>query len=129
MVSPAPRRGDHVLTDRQRELFARRLHRERDRTALVVDQTSTELSDASAWSNDRGDLAVLAIEREIDQLVVSQEAEKLAAIDEALRVLTDEPERFAVCRVCGADVAIERLTILPWTRYCSLHAPEIDEML
>ena len=118
-----------MLTDRKRELYERRLRRARERTERVVEETSLELTDAAIWQNDRADTAVLAIEREIDQLLVSQEAEKLAAIDEALRVLAQEPEHFAVCRVCGADVAAERLNILPWTRYCSHHAPEFDEVL
>ena len=42
----------------------------------------------------------------------------LGVINEALRRLYEEPDRFGVCKNTGHPIPLERLEIVPWVRIC-----------
>ena len=57
-----------------------------------------------------------------DDAIVMREAAELDAIDEALRVLYEEPQHYGVCVECGAPISLGRLEMIPTTTYCLEHA-------
>lgn len=58
-------------------------------------------------------------EAEKDFAVVNRQSEQLARIDEALRLLRDDPEAYRTCEECGGRIEAERLDLIPWTRRCA----------
>jgi DnaK suppressor protein len=59
-----------------------------------------------------------AMEREKAFLLASEEGRRLMAIDEALRRLYTEPERFGRCERCGQEIGLARLEALPHATLC-----------
>ena len=51
----------------------------------------------------------------------SQEKEEIEAIDHALSMI--EKGQYGFCEVCGKPIAKKRLDAIPWTTFCSRHAP------
>ena len=47
--------------------------------------------------------------------------EQLLLIDEALKRLAHG--EFGVCQLCQKDIGLKRLEAIPWTVFCSKHAP------
>jgi DnaK suppressor protein len=58
------------------------------------------------------------MEQEKEFLLASQEGRQLMAIDTALRMLYQNPDQFGYCENCGRSIRMERLDLVPWTRYC-----------
>lgn len=58
-------------------------------------------------------------ESEKDVALANRESEELARIDEALRLLRNDPEAYRTCEECGEDIEDERLELIPWTRLCA----------
>ncbi|MFO7892134.1 MAG: TraR/DksA C4-type zinc finger protein [Longimicrobiales bacterium] len=58
------------------------------------------------------------MEEEKEYLLAHKEGEQLLEIDESLRRLYKEPERFGVCERCGSDIGVERLAMIPWAKLC-----------
>ncbi|MGH7475550.1 MAG: TraR/DksA family transcriptional regulator [Longimicrobiales bacterium] len=58
------------------------------------------------------------IEREKNYMLAGQEGRLLQRIDEALRTIYKEPDRYGCCEVCGQDIADERLELVPWATRC-----------
>lgn len=58
------------------------------------------------------------MEQEKEFLLASKEGRRVYWIDDALRRAYRDPERFGKCLDCGAEIAFERLDIIPWTRLC-----------
>ena len=59
-----------------------------------------------------------AMEREKMMLFASKEGRYLYRIEEALRRLYKEPDRFGFCHSCGELIDFDRLDALPHARYC-----------
>lgn len=74
--------------------------------------------DTSAYSFHMADQGTDAMEREKAFLFASQEGRFLWHIDQALRRLYRQPEKFGKCHQCGEDIMFERLDALPHARYC-----------
>lgn len=74
--------------------------------------------DLSSYSFHMADQGTDAMEREKAFLFASQEGRFLWHIDQALRRLYKQPEKFGKCHQCGEDIAFERLDALPHARYC-----------
>lgn len=66
-------------------------------------------------------------EAEKDFAIMSRNSEKLARIDDALRLLREKPDAYLTCEKCGSRIQDERLDIVPWTRTCARCAAEEDE--
>ena len=58
-------------------------------------------------------------EQEADFVQMSRLSSRLELVDEALRLLRDDPEAFAACRHCGGEIAEKRLHLVPWSRLCA----------
>ena len=53
-----------------------------------------------------------------DDAIAVREVEALKEVDEALRILYEEPQHYGVCVACGRPIALGRLEFVPATRYC-----------
>jgi RNA polymerase-binding transcription factor DksA len=118
------------VTAEKRRRFEEKLQEELQRAVRLVQRLTEE--EREPQSESAGDvhypqhLAELgseAQEAETDFALVSMESERIREIEEALRLLREDPERYFMCEN-GADHPIEegRLELLPWTRLCVLHA-------
>lgn len=94
-----------------------------DSVRETIDTDDGELSNYPQHLADEG---TDTMEQEKSFLLASAEGRRLYQIDEALRRMYKEPEDFGKCTVCGAEIAAERLDLIPWTSTCSRHA-EQDE--
>ena len=114
------------MNDKQRDRIRDRLLEERKSTL----ETLTEFDDRfrerleqgdgelSKYPQHLADEGTDTIEQEKDFLLASQEGRQLIEIEEALRTLYKEPERFGQCENCGREISMERLDIVPWARLC-----------
>ncbi len=113
------------LTKTQREHIERRLLEERERLTTSIAKFESESSDESEQDRD-GDLTSMPLhmadqgtdtmQQELDASIVARESEELSEIDEALRKLYKEPERFGICEQTGKEISFERLDVIPWAR-------------
>lgn len=111
-----------------------RLLDERERTLANLREAEAEESEgqrASAGELSRtpdhqADVGSDTQEEEKDWATVTRSSDQLARIDEALRLLREDPDDYGVCEVCGRDIEPERLDIVPWTRLCASDARDAD---
>lgn len=113
------------MNDREREQMERRLLEEReervkalqriDDVARISTEDDGELTQYTQHPADEG---TDTMEQEKALLLLGRDGEALVRIDEALRRLYKEPERFGICDNCGAQIDVERLDVVPWAQYC-----------
>ena len=73
------------------------------------------------------DVGTESHEQEQDFMLTSVEGRRLYQIDEALQRLYKTPEDFGKCEVCGRDIGMERLEVIPETNLCAEHALQADQ--
>lgn len=88
--------------------------------------TDSDDGELSNYPQHLADEGTDTMEQEKTFLLASAEGRRLYQIDEALRRLYKEPEKFGKCGVCGKDIAAARLDLIPWATTCAEHA-EQDE--
>lgn len=129
--------GAAPISDRTRELAhfqkrlleeRRRLLRQLGRNAEQFGASSTESDgDLTSYPFHIADQGTDTIEQETSFLIASTESRMLWHVDEALRRLYKEPERFGICEHCGAPIGFERLDAIPHTRFCrACKAQEVE---
>jgi RNA polymerase-binding transcription factor len=106
------------------EYLEKRLLKERERALKAL----RALDDSVSPTSGDGDLTTYPLhladegtdtmEQEQSFLLLSKEGRLLIDIDEALRTVYKEPERFGKCIHCGSAIAFERLDLVPWARLC-----------
>jgi len=114
------------LNKKQVEHLQNRLLRERDRALrslgqfdeIVKQSAEQNDSDSYSYSDHMADLGTDAMEREKMLLFASKEGRYLYRVEDALRRLYKEPDRFGHCHSCGKPIDFERLDALPHARYC-----------
>lgn len=114
------------LTKKQIEHLQQRLLRERERALrslgqfdeLAKNSAESQDSDMYSYSDHIADLGTDAMEREKMLLFASKEGRYLYRIEEALRRLYKEPEKFGFCHSCGEPIDFDRLDVMPHARYC-----------
>jgi DnaK suppressor protein len=115
-----------ALTERQRRHVEARLLEERARVLTVLrrfDQDSaTSVADASGDLSDYpfhvADHGTESYDQEMDTVEAERASRELEEINEALRRLYEQPDRFGICENTGDPIPLERLEILPWARTC-----------
>jgi DnaK suppressor protein len=113
------------MNDTQRQKLEERLRQERERTVRALER-SDEAARTSAlddgeltnYSQHLADEGTDTMEQEKALLLLSQEGQRLAEIDRALRRLYKEPEKFGRCENCGNEISMERLELVPWATLC-----------
>ena len=114
------------MTDTERSGLEKRLLDERRRAIEAIRQLDEEVRDDAEQGGDltnyplhMADRGSEAIEEETDLLLMSAEGRRLYEIDQALRKLYRDPEKFGTCERCGADISLERLDLVPWATLCA----------
>ena len=122
-----------MLTSEERGRVERVLLRERARALEAIehfDERMTDLRDRagelSLYRFHPADVGTESQEQEQDFLFASVEGRRLYQIDEALSRLYKDPETFGRCEVCGREIGVERLEVIPETRLCAEHALQKD---
>jgi DnaK suppressor protein len=123
-----------MLAEHERSRIEHRLLREREQALDAIehfDERLTDLRDRagelSLYRFHPADIGTESHEQEQDFLLTSVEGRRLYQIDEALSRLYKSPETFGVCEVCGRDIGVERLEVVPETRLCAEHARAADQ--
>ena len=112
------------MTKSELEHLEKRLLRERERVLKALRQLDDSIAppggdgDLTSYPLHLADEGTDTMEQEQSLLLLSKEGRLLIDIDEALRTLYKEPERFGKCVNCNAAVPFERLDIVPWARLC-----------
>jgi DnaK suppressor protein len=104
---------NRLLTERERVLKA--LATFDDRIKSTPQEEAGELSTYPFHAADDG---TNTMEQEKEYLLASKEGRLLYSIDDALRTIYKEPERYGRCDNCERTIRYERLEIVPWTRLC-----------
>jgi RNA polymerase-binding transcription factor DksA len=100
---------------RERERALRSLGRFQEQSSMSRDSSDADLSSYSFHMADQG---TDAMEREKSFLFASKEGRYLYRIEDALRRLYNEPEKFGLCYSCKNEIPFARLDALPHARYC-----------
>jgi RNA polymerase-binding transcription factor DksA len=105
----------------ERDLLAERarLEREVERLATPTDNEG----DRGRFGDDET-AGTAGTNREVDGWLAAHSARELDDVDRALTQLLEDPDHFGSCVTCGRPIPIERLRLIPGTRYCLAHAPE-----
>ena len=102
-----------------------KLEEERARLANAVEvlvrenpgSLEDELGEIAAGNdNHLADLATSTYDRELDEGLEEGAQQTLADIDLALRKI-DEGS-YGTCEICGEQIGAERLSAIPWARFC-----------
>ncbi len=123
-----------MLADHERSRIEHTLLREREQVLDAIehfDERKEELRDRagelSLYRFHPADVGTESQDQEQDFLLASVEGRRLYQIDEALSRLYKSPETFGVCTVCGRDIGVERLEVIPETTLCADDARAADE--
>ena len=115
-----------ALTKKQLAHFEKRLLEERARAMKELGHYDESFSatlqgsdgDLSSYSFHMADQGTDAMEREKAFLMASKEGRFLFHLNQALRRLYQNPDKFGTCEQCGADIGYDRLDALPHARLC-----------
>lgn len=116
-----------MLNDRDRQTVEQRLKDERERVLESLrdfDETREQslqeaAGELSAYPAHMADVGTDAMEQEKQYLLASNDGRRLYEIDEALRRLYAESDRFGVCERCGEAIGMERLEVVPEAVRCA----------
>jgi DnaK suppressor protein len=117
------------MNQKQREHLEQRLLNDRARAVKALRQMEDEDKsdgDLTTYPFHLADEGTDTIEQEQEFLLRSVEGRRLYEIDDALRTLYKEPERYGICTSCSQEISFERLDIVPWTKLC-LDCQTIEE--
>lgn len=121
------------MNDTERRHVEQRLRDERDRATDSLDrygeQTRTSTEDdgeLTQYKQHPADEGTDTMEQEKNLLLLEKETERLNLIDSALTRLYKEPETFGRCEACGQPIQLERLDVVPWTRFCVEHQEQAE---
>jgi RNA polymerase-binding transcription factor DksA len=114
------------VTKTQLKHLEKRLHEERARVMKELGTYDESFNstlqgadgDLSSYSFHMADQGTDAMEREKQFLFASQEGRYLWHINEALRRMYNDPEKFGRCHQCGVEIDYARLDALPHARLC-----------
>ncbi len=112
------------LTDEQRSTLEKRLVEERQRVAERAGRHDDEIAnsdqdgDLTTYPLHLADEGTDTMEQEQDLLMRSRDGQHMALIDNALRKIYKESDRYGICENCGRDIPLERLEMVPWARFC-----------
>lgn len=115
MLSSSERDRIEALLQAERERAVEAL-REFNKTRESIEE---ELDELSSYRLHPADMGSESMEYEQQFLLASAEGQRLREIDDALRRLYQEPERFGICERCGRDIGMDRLEVVPSTTLCA----------
>jgi RNA polymerase-binding transcription factor DksA len=117
---------DDTMNATRSAQFGQTLLAERARLVAVLDGLSTPPTDASGEHGRFGDDVVASAggaSVEDDHALAVHTSRELADVERAIASLREDPEHFGHCATCARPISLERLRLVPGTRYCRTHAP------
>lgn len=116
-----------MLSAKQIEEFKERLLKEKDKTESNIENRETHYDEGalSSYDNHPGDSGDELFLRERDQAITDLETDMLSDVDLALKAI--EEGTYGICKVCGKEIELERLDIIPETLLCIDDAKEEAE--
>ncbi|MDI6782535.1 MAG: TraR/DksA family transcriptional regulator [bacterium] len=109
-----PKREQKKGPRKELQSFYDRLIKERDRIVQGLTAGFSEI--ATSELPDWVDLASASHERELSIILNGNNEDTLDRIDEALRLI--EEGTFGICQECKKSINKERLTVVPFARFC-----------
>ena len=117
-----------IDTNRFRQL----LTEERQRVQAAIDNIhhenpgsmEEETGEQTHFDQHLADAATVTFDRELDYTLEENAETLLARIDAALKRIDDGT--YGTCRVCGREIAPERLEARPWTDLCIDDARKLE---
>ena len=113
------------MTIADRNQLERALQTERARVERLLTRLDPGLGageEMGRFGDDLASRATAGITRDDDGAVAALARRELEEIDDALRILDQDPKRYGTCQICGRPIALGRLALLPATRFCQRHA-------
>ena len=114
------------MTTAHAKQFERALLAERSRLERELERLTTPPTDASGGHGRLGDDVVessAGASADVDRALAAHTSRELEDLDRALVLLRQDPEQFSRCAICERPISLERLRLVPGTRYCHKHAP------
>ncbi len=93
-----------------------RLRQSLDRLNASIRTLSESQGEESGPGGVQADVASDLAEQYVDQGVALLERERLAEVEAALKRQAEGT--YGLCEKCARPIPIERLQVVPWTRYC-----------
>lgn len=122
-----------IMTKEQLDHLEQRLLEERQRAVKAVRQLDENLQpqeadgDLTSYPFHLADEGTDTMEQEQSYLLLSNEGRLLYEIDEALRTLYKNPERYGRCPECDKEISLDRLELVPWATLCLDHQRALEE--
>lgn len=116
-----------MLTQKQIETFKERMLKEKAKTEGYMENREEvyDEGELSHYDNHPADGGEELFLRERDQALTELDEEFLTDVDKAL--LAIENGTYGKCEVCGKEIEIDRLEIIPETTLCIEHARDQEE--
>lgn len=117
---------DQTMTHARAEQLERNLLAERSRLERELERLTTPPTDAAGGHGRFGDDAVESAagsSADVDRAIAVQASRELGDVERALTQLREDPDQFGRCAVCNRPISLERLRLVPGTRFCRKHAP------
>ncbi len=114
MTSVETDRFRTLLLEERNRVVAAIDHIHHDNPGSLEDETGELVSGSD--DNHPGDTATATFDRELDYTLEDSAEALRAAIDDALKRIDDGS--YGRCRLCGGEIAPERLEARPWTDLC-----------
>lgn len=108
-------------TRQERHLLAER--RRIEEMLASADSLTVESSGDRGRVGDDLTMSTTGGSADDDRAMIVHAARELAEIDDALERLREDPGRYGVCVSCRHAIPLERLRLVPATRYCQIHQP------
>ncbi|MGZ4841719.1 MAG: TraR/DksA family transcriptional regulator [Candidatus Angelobacter sp.] len=96
--------------------FEELLSKKREELRHSLSRTLEERNEAQDFGRDEGDRATASLSKEMTFRQKAQERGLLLLVEAALSRI--KSGTFGECLHCGQDISINRLTAVPWSRYC-----------
>lgn len=116
-----------MLTEEQIETFKKRLLKEKAKTEGYMDNREEiyDEGELSHYDNHPADSGEELFLRERDQALNQLDEEFLSDVDKAL--LAIQNGTYGQCEVCGKDIELDRLEVIPEATLCIEHARAQEE--
>ncbi|WP_215142856.1 TraR/DksA C4-type zinc finger protein [Exiguobacterium qingdaonense] len=116
-----------MLTEKQIETFKQRLLKEKAKTEGYMDrrEETYDEGELSHYDNHPADSGEELFLRERDQALNELDEEFLSDVDKAL--LAIQNGTYGKCEVCGKDIELDRLEVIPEATLCIEHARAQEE--
>ena len=96
--------------------FEELLNKKREELRRSLSRTQEEHNEAQDFGRDEGDRATASLSKEMTFRQKAQERGLLQLVEAAIGRINGGT--FGECLHCGQDISVNRLTAVPWSRYC-----------